>query len=76
MRHLSDLQIGQHGIIVALPSRGAVRNKLIALGLLPGVTVKMLRLAPLGDPMQIQIRGSSLSIRRSDATEVRIKETT
>ncbi len=49
------------------------RRRLLELGLLPGTQVEIIRVAPLGDPMEISLRGSRLSIRREEAAQVRIK---
>ncbi|MFT5583596.1 MAG: ferrous iron transport protein A [Cognaticolwellia sp.] len=49
------------------------RRRLLELGLLPGTVVEIIRVAPLGDPMEISLRGSRLSIRREEAAQVRIK---
>ena len=49
------------------------RRRLLELGLLPGTVVEIIRMAPLGDPLEISLRGSRLSIRREEAAQVRIK---
>ena len=49
------------------------RRRLLELGLLPGTVVEIIRVAPLGDPLEISLRGSRLSIRREEAAQVRIK---
>lgn len=49
---------------------GAFRQKLLAMGLIPGVTLKVLRIAPLGDPIQIAVRGYTLSLRKIDCQQL------
>ena len=49
------------------------RRRLLELGLLPGTVVEIIRVAPLGDPLEISLRGSRLSFRREEAAQVRIK---
>ena len=59
------------GIATDLPD---LKSRLLALGLLPGSVVKVLRVAPLGDPMQIKVGTSLLSIRRSEAEYVSVEK--
>lgn len=59
------------GIATDLPD---LKSRLLALGLLPGSVVKVLRVAPLGDPMQIKVGTSLLSIRRSEAEYIRVEK--
>lgn len=65
---MSELKAGHHVRITGL-SQGnpAYRQRLIAMGLLPGTEFTVLRIAPLGDPIQIQVRGFALSLRKSEA---------
>lgn len=63
-----DIKIGQWGRIKALGGeRCAYRNRLIALGLLPGTVFQVTRVAPLGDPFEIRVRGSALILRQHEA---------
>jgi ferrous iron transport protein A len=65
---LAQLNPGESGTLVELRVDSlAYRHSLYAMGLLPGVLIKVVRLAPLGDPMQIEVYGSQLAIRRRDA---------
>lgn len=50
--------------------KGPFRQKLLAMGLTPGVTLKVLRVAPLGDPIQIAVRGYTLSLRKRDCQQL------
>lgn len=50
----------------------AIRLRLMEMGLLPGTTVRVVRRAPLGDPLELRLRGFSLSLRRADANAVRV----
>lgn len=52
----------------------AYRQKLLAMGLTPGVEFQVIRLAPLGDPLQINVRGFNLSIRKSEANVILVEE--
>ena len=65
---LSDLRKGDRAKIVGLDKGNkAYRHKLLALGLLPGTEFSIMRFAPLGDPVEIKIRGYSLSLRKKEA---------
>jgi ferrous iron transport protein A len=71
---LGDLSIGDTGRVTAL-RRGdrAYREKLMAMGVLPGAELTVVRLAPLGDPVEITIRGSQLSLRKDEAAMVEVE---
>ena len=65
---LSDFMPGEYGRVVAY-RRGdfGLRGTLLAMGLTPGTTFRVVRIAPLGDPVEIQVRGSSLTLRSAEA---------
>lgn len=69
---LSDLEPGESGTIVRVNARGAVRQRLLDMGILPNVVVEMERVAPSGDPYWIKIQGSQLALRRQEAIAVRL----
>jgi len=69
---LSDLVPGSVAVIRSIPS-GEVFLRLREMGVLPGTTVKMLRAAPSGDPLEIQIRGYNLSVRRAEAAAIAVE---
>ena len=71
---LNDLAIGQKAVITAVNGEGALRLRLLDMGLIPGTTVKVIKIAPLGDPIEITLRGYELTIRREHAKEIIIKE--
>ncbi len=71
---LNDLKIGQSGIITAVGGEGALRLRLLDMGLIPKTRVRVQKVAPMGDPIQIQIRGSELTIRREDAQRIEIRK--
>lgn len=65
---LGELQVGERARIVGfLDSGGAYRRKLLALGLTPGMELAVVRVAPLGDPVEVRMRGFALSLRRVEA---------
>ncbi len=66
---LGDLGIGEHGRVVGFaPGSRAYRNRLLAMGLTPGTEFAVVRYAPLGDPVEIRVRGFALSLRKSEAS--------
>lgn len=71
---LGNLRVGQKGEIVGFSNLKSVfRRKLIVMGLNRGEKVSVERLAPLGDPMEIKVRGYSLTLRKSEANVLQVK---
>lgn len=71
---LAQLAPGESATLVELRTDSpGYRQSLYAMGLLPGTSLKIIRLAPLGDPMQIEVRGSQLAIRKCDAESLIVK---
>lgn len=75
MKNLGELKPGETGIIENVGGKGAFRRRLIDMGITPEAKVSVIRLAPFGDPIQIQIRGYELSIRKSEAEKIIIYDT-
>ncbi|MHC4941403.1 MAG: metal-dependent transcriptional regulator [Planctomycetota bacterium] len=71
-RQLSDLSPGETSTIVQVQARGAVRQRLIDMGMLPNVRVEVERKAPGGNPIWIKLKGFQLSLRREEAAGVRV----
>lgn len=71
---LKDLKVGQSGTIANVAGEGALRLRLLDMGLVPGTKVLLQKVAPLGDPIQIQVRGYELTIRLEDANKITIQE--
>ena len=64
---LKDLKIGEEGIVRRVGGDGAVRRRLFDMGVTPGAPVKMRKLAPLGDPVEVTLRGYELTLRKNEA---------
>lgn len=64
---LSQLALGQQAVLRSYPPVGAAFLRLREMGLLPGTRLTLVRTAPLGDPLEIEVRGYRLSLRRSEA---------
>ena len=74
MRTIDDLTIGESGVISQVGGEGALRLRFLDMGLIPGTTVILQKIAPMGDPIQIQVRGYELTIRREDARTIDLRE--
>lgn len=74
MRTIDDLTIGESGVIPQVGGEGALRLRFLDMGLIPGTTVTLRKIAPMGDPIQIQVRGYELTIRREDARKIDLRE--
>ncbi len=70
---LSDLKIRETGTIESYVGESSIQSRLKELGLVAGTKVKVKRFAPLGDPMEIEIRGYNLSIRKEDAKQIIVR---
>ena len=71
---MADLKIGQTGTISTVGGEGALRLRLLDMGLIPGTQVKLEKVAPMGDPIQIQVRGYELTLRLEDARKIGLQE--
>ena len=70
--NLAQTQIGQIVTVTHVAGEGSFRRRLMELGLVPGTRVEVIGVAPLGDPLELLVRGSSLSIRRAEAEDVSV----
>lgn len=73
MKLLSQLKVGEQGTVVAVNGEGAVRRRLFDMGITPGAKVYLRKKAPLGDPIEIAIRGYELTLRKAEASHVEIR---
>ncbi len=70
---LDELEIGKTAVITDVGGEGALRCRLLDMGLIPGTAVSVRKIAPLGDPMEIRLRGYELTLRREDAKKIGVK---
>jgi|GEM_PF-32228 len=70
---LHELKVGQRGVIVRVGGQGPVRRRMMDMGLVTGAEVKVVRVAPLGDPVEFEVKGYSLSLRKSEARTVTVE---
>ncbi|MCK4776360.1 MAG: FeoA domain-containing protein, partial [Candidatus Krumholzibacteria bacterium] len=71
-RRVSDLSPGEGGTITHVDGSGAIRQRLLDMGILPGVPIDVERVAPAGDPMWIRLQGFQLSLRRAEADAIAV----
>ncbi len=74
MRSLRDVPVGGTAKVVKLHGEGAVRRRIMDMGITRGVEIYVRKVAPLGDPIEITVRGYELSIRKADAEDVEVEE--
>jgi len=67
---LNDLKIGQTGVVVSIKGKGSIKQRMMDMGLVSGSKVKVIRVAPLGDPIEISLKGYNLSLRKSEAKDI------
>ncbi len=73
MKTLRQVAIGDSVTVVKIHGEGAVRRRIMDMGITKGVTVTVRKVAPLGDPIQLNVRGYELSIRKADADMVEVQ---
>lgn len=71
---LKDLKINKEAIIVSVGGEGNLRNRLLDMGLIPNTKLIKIKVAPTGDPFQINIRGYELTLRGDDAKFIEVEE--
>ncbi len=72
---LHKLQAGQKGVVVHVGGKGPARRRMMDMGLVPGSDVEVVRVAPLGDPIEFKVKGYSLSLRKSEAKAITVEVT-
>lgn len=70
---LKELDPGQSAKIISIGQKGPLRKRLMDMGVTPGVRVKVIKVAPLGDPIEINIRGYELSLRKNEAEQINVE---
>jgi ferrous iron transport protein A len=70
---LSKIALGERARVVDVDTRGGVGVRILEMGMTPGVTVRLIGAAPMGDPLAFEVRGYRLSLRRAEAELVRVE---
>ena len=71
---LNELKTGSSGIITAVGGDGPLRCRLLDMGLIPHTRVTLQKVAPMGDPIEIRVRGYELTLRAEEAQKIEVKE--
>ena len=73
MKTLRDVPVGGNAKVVTLHGEGAVKRRIMDMGVTKGVDVHVRKVAPLGDPIEVSVRGYELSIRKADAEMIEVE---
>ncbi len=73
MKTLRDTAVGETVTVVRLRGEGAVRRRILDMGITRGVEIFVRKVAPLGDPMELNVRGYELSVRKADAEMIEVE---
>ena len=71
---LAELEKGESRTVLSVRGENMITRRLMEMGVIPGVAVRMVKSAPFGDPLEINVRGYSLALRRSEAESVEIEQ--
>lgn len=71
---LRDVKVGQTVVVKKLTGEGPVKRRIMDMGITKGITVYVRKVAPLGDPVEITVRGYELSVRKADAEMIEVEE--
>jgi len=72
MRTLKDIKVGETATVVKLHGEGPVKRRIMDMGITKGVELYVRKVAPLGDPMELNVRGYELSVRKADAEMIEV----
>ncbi|RLC60365.1 MAG: ferrous iron transport protein A [Chloroflexi bacterium] len=75
VKMLNELKKGEKGKIVKIGGSGSVHRRLLDMGLVSGSDIEMQRVAPLGDPIEIKVKGYNLSLRKEEAASIQVEVT-
>ncbi len=73
MKTLKDIKIGERATVVKLHGEGALKRRIMDMGITKGVEVLVRKMAPLGDPIEINVRGYELTLRRDDCEMIEVE---
>lgn len=69
---LTNLPVGKDARVTAVNGTGPVTRRLMEMGVIPGVAVRIVKMAPFGDPIEVRVRGYSLAMRKSEANAIEV----
>lgn len=74
MKTLRNVKVGQTAVVVKLHGEGAVKRRIMDMGITKGTSVFVRKVAPLGDPVEVTVRNYELSLRKADAEMIEVEE--
>lgn len=69
-KYLNEFNVGENGVVLKITAEGKIKRRLFDMGVTPGANITLKKIAPLGDPIQVLIRGYDLTLRRDEAKTV------
>ena len=72
MKTLNEVKVGESATVVKLHGEGSTRRRIMDMGITKGIAVHVRKVAPLGDPMELNVRGYELSVRKADAEMIEV----
>lgn len=73
MQTLKDMAVGTNGVVVKLHGEGPLKRRIMDMGITKGAEVFVRKVAPLGDPLEVNVRGYELSLRKADAEMIEVR---
>lgn len=73
MRTLKDVKIGETVRVTKVGGEGAIKRRIMDMGITKGVSIKVMKMAPLGDPIEITVRGYELTLRKADCQNIEVE---
>ena len=73
MKTLKDVKIGETVRVTKVGGEGALKRRIMDMGITKGVSIKVMKVAPLGDPMEITVRGYELTLRKADCEKIEVE---
>ena len=73
MKTLKDVKVGETAVVLKLTGEGAVKRRIMDMGVTKGTKISVRKVAPLGDPIEVSVRGYELSIRKADAQMILVE---
>ena len=70
---IENMDLGQEAVVVSVGGEGIIRTHFLGMGLIPGARLKLIKRAPLGDPLEIQIHGYALTLRKAEAADIEVR---
>ncbi|MBR2715490.1 MAG: ferrous iron transport protein A [Ruminococcus sp.] len=73
MKTLKDIKVGESTTVIKLNGQGAIKRRIMDMGITKGVKIDVCKVAPFGDPLEVKVRGYQLSLRKADAEMIEVK---